>query len=187
MYTKDEVHLIWQDGKYLKKRGIEFHPFIDKTTMYTKAAESQKPVIAYVHNIIKYEKQRINRFEFNLFLLRRYLHNEPRTPRAQMQHHYLIETDLHILEFYRPSVEFSSIKIVQPLQHQPHGGDIWPHHAALTVSRKPRVVLRPPFGIDFGGRLHESIPIEHTMTWIPVINAAYEAVAAQFFRDGVLV
>jgi hypothetical protein len=186
MYTKDEVYLIWQDGKYLKKRGIEFHPFIDKTTMYTKAAEAQKPVIAYVYNIVKYEKQRINRFEFNLFLLRRYLHNEPRTPRAQMQHHYLIETDLHILEFYRPSVEFSSIKIVQPLDHQPHGGDIWPHLAADAVSRKPRVVLRPPFGIDFGGRLHESIPIEHTMTWIPVINAAYEAIAAEFFKDGVL-
>lgn len=187
MYTKDEVQLIWQDGKYLKKRGIEPHPHIDKTDMYIKAAESQKPVIAYVYNIVKYEKQCISRFEFNLFLLRRYLHNEPRTPRAQMQHHYLIRANLHILEFYRPSVEFSSIKIVQPLQHQPHGGDDRPHLAADAVSRKPRVVLRPPFGIDFGGKLHESIPIEHSMTWIPVINAAYEAVATQFFKDGVLV
>jgi len=187
MYTKDDVHLIWQDGKYLKKRGIEFCLHINKTDMYTKAAESQKPVIAYVHNIVKYEKQRINRFEFNLFLLRRYFHDEPRTPRERMQHHYLIETNLPLLDSYRPSVEFSTIKIVQPLQHQPPRNDDWPHLRADTVSREPRVVLRPPFGVDFSGRLHESIPIEHILAWMPAINAAYEAAAAEFFKDGVLV
>jgi hypothetical protein len=183
MYTKDEVFIIWQDGKYLKKRDIEPYPHIDKADMYTKAAESQKPVIAYVHNIVKYEKQRINRFEFNLFLLRRYFHNEPRTPRERMQHHYLIETNLPLLDSYRPSVEFSSIKIVQPLQHQPPRNDDWPHLRADMISREPRVLLRPPFGVDFSGRLHDSIPIEHILAWMPTINAAYEAAASQFFKD----
>lgn len=187
MLTKDDVLLLWQESKYLKKRDIASAPDANSTDMYMAAAETQKPVIARVYNIVKYEKQRIRRFEFNLFLLRKYFHGEQRTPREKINGCYFVDPGLPLLQSYRPSVEFSTIKIVQPLDWQPSTGDNYPHLAADKISRKPRVTLKPPYGVDFGGRLDESIPIEHIMVWMPTINTAYEAVAAQFFKDGVLV
>jgi hypothetical protein len=185
MFTKDDVHLLWQESKYLKKRGIEPHGHHNQTAMYNEAMRTGKPVIVNVSNLVRYTRQYLKRFEFNLFILRRYFNDEPRT--VVDRNDYRIMASNPILALYRPSLEFSSIKIVQPLEEQIIDETQWAHTSPHTISRKPRVTLKPPFGVDYRTRAEDSIPIEHVMTWMPTINTAYEAVAAQFFKDGVLV
>jgi len=189
MFTIDDVHIIWQQGKYLKSRGIEAHDYEDQDEMFNEATQSGKPVIAYVFNVVRYLKQHLKRFEFNLFLLRRYFYDEPRLfiiegdPRYRVSPRCRIRADSPILELYRPSVEFSTIKIVQPLAEQ--NKDLnWRHNSPDLISRQPRVLLRPPYGVDFRVNAQESIPIEHIRLWMPVIDVAYAAAAAQFFKNG---
>jgi hypothetical protein len=182
-YTDEDVHVAWRPGgKHFKKRKyLNFIDYDDPSKFFTDALRQDKAIVCLVGNI-----QRLNHYS---------------TPRYHLDlrigavRHDIFEKDrLETLKNYWRLWQYGAPPAVAE-SARPFNIIPFVSTAVLPcTSRKvenevvytsdglspPRVILAPPFGVEYVVNLDKSLNSQHLTNWAHYINAAVQKVYKQF-------